>query len=143
MKRLLAVAALLGAVTCAGAQGAASGPYLGTWTARLSKAQMINQGFDPRLAGTFRLVLRRNGTYTTFNSFDGTSRGRFSVAGTRIAFSHDVGCAAGGSEGKGVYVWAIAHGALRLNAARIGSDPCGGRWQTLTYPVWRRLESRL
>jgi hypothetical protein len=142
MKRLLAVAALLGASTCAVAQGAASGPYLGTWTARLSKAQMINQGFDPRLAGRFRLVLRRNGTYTTFNAFDGSSRGRFRVTGTRIVFSADVGCLAGGIDGKGVYVWAIAHGALRLNLARIGGDPCGGRWQTLTYPVWRRLVNR-
>jgi hypothetical protein len=138
MKRLLAVAALVGASMCAGAQGAASGPYLGTWSARLSKAQMINQGFDPRLAGTFRLVLRRNGTYTTFNSFDGSSRGRFSVAGRRIAFFDDSGCAVARLYGKGVYIWAIAHGELRLNPARIGSDPCGGRWQTLTYPVWQR-----
>ena len=112
--------------------------YLGTWTARLSRAQMINEGFDVRLAGTFRLVLRPNGTYTTFNSFDGASRGTFKVSGRKILFAKDVLCIEGGFEGEGAYTWALSKGRLRLAQVRVGSDPCGGRWQTLTYPVWKK-----
>ena len=83
MKRLLLLAALLlSAYGSAGAPASASAsPYVGTWSARLSSAQMINQGLDPRLAGRFRLVLRRNDTYTSFNSLDGASQGRFTVSG--------------------------------------------------------------
>src|SRR5262245_6571132 len=117
----------------------ATAPY-GTWTARLSRAEMINQGLDVRLAGTFRLVLRRNGTYTTFNSFDGASRGTFRAAGHRIVFARDTLCIEGGFVGEGAYTWAVSKGRLRLAQARVGSDPCGGRWQTLTYPVWKRIE---
>lgn len=140
MTRRLAVAvALLAACSSPGALASASGEaYLGTWTARLTLEQTYDKGFDPRLAGSFRLVLRKNGTYTTFNSFDGASRGRFVLSGRRIVFSDDVACAVGGFHGKGVYTWALARGKLRLTAVRIGSDPCGGRWQTLTYPVWTK-----
>lgn len=140
MKRRLGFALAL-LVACVSAQALASegtASYLGTWTARLSYAQMINEGFDPRLAGSFRLVLRKNGTYTTFNSFDGPSHGRYRVSGRRIVFSNDVGCRAGGFLGEGVYTWAIARGRLRLVTVRLGGDPCGGRWQTLTYPLWKR-----
>ncbi len=138
MKRRLAVAmALLAACSSAGALASGSGEaYLGTWTARLSLEQMYDGGFDPRLAGSFRLVLRKDGTYTSFNSFDKASRGRFVVSGRRIMLSDDVLCEAGGLRGKGVYTWALARGKLRLSAVR--SDPCGGRWQTLTYPVWTK-----
>lgn len=139
MRRLLTVAAVLGASISAGAEGATSGsPYIGTWTGHLTTAQMINRGLDARLAGSFRLVLRPNRTYTTFNSFDGASRGRYRVAGRKIVFSRDVGCTAGGFEGDGSYRWSVTRGVLRLTQVVLGSDPCGGRWQTLTYPTWRR-----
>jgi hypothetical protein len=118
----------------------AKAPYLGTWTAHLSRAQMINEGFDVRLAGTFRLVLRPNGTYTTFNAFDGASRGTFKVSGRKILFAKDVLCIEGGFEGEGAYTWALSNGRLRLAQVRVGSDPCGARWQTLTYPVWKKYE---
>ena len=101
MKRLLLLAALLSAYGSAGALASASvSPYVGTWRARLSSAQMINQGLDPRLAGPFRLVLRRNNTYTSFNSLDGASQGRFTVSGRRIVFFDDAGCKAGGLDKK-------------------------------------------
>lgn len=141
MKRLLAVAvALLAPCFSAGAlAGGSAEPYLGTWTAGLSLEQMYDRGLDPRLAGSFRLVLRKNGTYTTFNSLDRASRGRFVVSGRRVVFSDDVGCAVAGLHGKGVYTWTIARGKLRLATVRkFAGDPCGGRWQTLTYPVWNK-----
>ena len=140
MKRLLLLAALLlGAYGSAGAPASASAsPYVGTWRARLSSAQMINQGLDPRLAGPFRLVLRRNDTYTSFNSLDGASHGRFTVSGRRIVFFDDAACKAGGLDKKAAYTWSIARGRLRLTTVTVGGDACGGRWQTLTYPLWKR-----
>ena len=101
---------------------------------------MIDRGFDVRLAGTFRLVLRPNGAYTTFNSFDKASHGRFIASGRKIVFKDDIGCTLGGFRGNGVYTWSLREGRLRLAQPRIGSDPCGGRWQTLTYPIWKRHE---
>ena len=140
MKRLLLLAALLlSAYGSAGAPASASAaPYVGTWSARLSSAQMINQGLDPRLAGWFRLVLRRNDTYTSFNSLDGASQGRFTVSGRRIVFFDDAACKAGGLDKKAAYTWSIARGRLRLTTVTVGGDACGGRWQTLTYPLWKR-----
>jgi hypothetical protein len=115
------------------------GPYLGTWTARLSTAQMINEGYDVRLAGSFKLVLRPNGTYTTYNAWDGASRGTFTVSGRRLVFANDRGCIEGGFGGaRGAYTWVVGRGTLRLTAAGNALDPCGGRWQTLTYPVWKK-----
>jgi hypothetical protein len=140
MKRLLLLAALLlSAYASAGAPASASAsPYVGTWSAHLSSAQMINQGLDPRLAGRFRLVLRRNDTYTSFNSLDGASQGRFTVSGRRIVFFDDAACKAGGLDKKAAYTWSIARGRLRLTTFTVGGDACGGRWQTLTYPLWKR-----
>ena len=140
MKRLLLLAALLlSAYGSASASASASAsPYVGTWSARLSSAQMINQGLDPRLAGRFRLVLRRNDTYTSFNSLDGASQGRFTVSGRRIVVFDDTACKAGGLDKKAAYTWSIARGRLRLTTVTVGGDACGGRWQTLTYPLWKR-----
>lgn len=144
MKRYLAPALAVAVLATVGAANGlarnAAAPYLGTWAARLSQAEMINEGFDPRLAGTFRLVLRPNGTYTSFNSFDGASRGRFRATGSRIAFFADVGCKAGGFDGRAVYTWSLVHGRLRLASVTLGGDVCGGRWQTLTYPLWKRIK---
>ena len=138
-KRILVLAAvLLGAFGTSGVLAGVSGSPVGTWTARLSRAQMINEGLDPRLAGTYRLVLRSTGTYTTFNSLDGRSRGRFTVSGRTIVFFGDVSCNAAGLDGKSAYTWSIARGRLRLTSVIVGGDPCGGRWQTLTYPLWKR-----
>ena len=131
MRRLALIAVLLGAWVSAGALAAdSSQPYLGTWTARYSLDQMYDLGLDPRLAGTFRLVLRKNGA----------SRGRFTVSGRRIVFAHDVGCeqAYSAPDKTGAYRWSVEQGKMRLTTVRLGSDPCGGRWQTLTYPVWRK-----
>jgi hypothetical protein len=140
MKRLLLLAALLlSAYGSADAHASASAPpYVGTWSARLSSAQMINQGLDPRLAGRFRLVLRRNDTYTSFNSLDGASQGRFTVSGRRIVFFDDAACKAGGLDKRAAYTWSIARDRLRLTTVTVGGDACGGRWQTLTYPLWKR-----
>jgi len=141
MRRLLALAAvLLCAPALPGAHATAGPkPYLGTWGARLSKAQMIDEGYDPRLAGPFRLALRPNGSYTSFNAFDGSSRGRFTVQGSRIVFFDDLGCKAAKLDARATYTWSISHGRLRLATARLGGDLCGGRWQTLTYPLWKRI----
>jgi len=143
MRRLALIAVLVGALGSAGALAAesdSSQPYLGTWAAHLTLDQMYDLGLDPRLAGKFRLVLRKNGTYTTFNKLDGASRGRFTVSGRRIVFAHDVGCeqAYSAPDKTGAYRWSVEQGKMKLTTVRLGSDPCGGRWQTLTYPVWTK-----
>ena len=112
MKRLLLLAALLLSAYGSAPASASASPYVGTWSARLSSAQMINQGLDPRLAGRFRLVLRRNDTYTSFNSLDGASQGRFTVSGRRVVFFDDAACKAGGLDKKAAYTWSIARGRL-------------------------------
>lgn len=138
----VAVALLLVAWGSMGALATASStPYLGWWTARMSTAQMINGGFDARLAGRFRLVLRGDGTYRTFNALDRWSKGTFTVSGRRIVFANDVLCKQGGFDFKGVYTWAITKRTLTLTPVSrpgVSGDPCGGRWQTLTYPLWTR-----
>jgi hypothetical protein len=138
-RRLTVIVALLVVLGSLEALAApAQAPYLGTWGDHLSRAEMYDRGFDPLLAGTFRLVLRPNGTYTTFNSWDKAARGTYAVSGRRIVFANDSGCDQGGLEGKGVYTWSVSNGQLRLKQPRFGSDPCGGRAQTLTYPVWTK-----
>jgi hypothetical protein len=139
-KLVASVAATSVLAIAASADGSAvSGtPYLGTWSARISSAQLAAAGQDTRLAGTFRLILRKKGTYTTSNSLDGASSGKFRVSGHRIVFFDDVGCTEGGFVGKGSYTWSIRKGKLRIRGVSATSDPCGGRRQTLEYPVWRK-----
>ena len=117
---------------------ASSTPYLGWWTARLSQTQLLDQGNDLRLAGRFRLVLRGDGTYRTYNALDRWSKGSYTISGSRIVFADDTACRVGGFVGKGIYKWAITDRKLQIRQVRFGSDPCGGRTQTLTYPLWTR-----
>jgi len=106
----------------------------------MTKSQLINQGFvDPRAVGVWKLVLNADGTYKTFNPLDKESSGTFTVAGSRIVFGRDdVACAQAGFNKKGFYRWSVKDRKLKLVAITVGSDPCGGRWQTLTYPTWKR-----
>ena len=128
------VAAAVVGVT--GGAAAAPTPY-GSWKAKLSLDDMYDKGYDPRLAGTFKLVLAKNGTYRTYNDFDKWSNGTFTVSGPRIVFAEDAGCIKGGiTTKKGFYYWRIAGGKLKIINRR--GDPCGGRWQVLTYPLWTR-----
>lgn len=129
----LAAAALTGV---AGGVAATPTPY-GTWTDHLSLNEIYDKGFDPRLAGTFKLVLAKNGIYRTYNDFDKWSDGTFTVSGRRIVFADDRGCRVGGhTTKKGFYYWRITDGKLKIINRR--GDPCGGRWQVLTYPLWKR-----
>jgi hypothetical protein len=139
MRRWLVVATVLAACTSlvGGWASASSTSVLGTWKDHLSLNEMYDGGYDPRLAGTFKLVLAKDGTYRTYNSFDGWDRGTFTVSENRIVFAEDKGCIEGGiTTKKGFYRWSITAGKLKLTARR--GDPCGGRWQTLTYPTWKR-----
>jgi len=117
----------------------ASGPFIGSWGAKLSYSQAYTLG-DARMYGRFRLTLRRNGTYTMSNPLDGATSGRLAaLAGKRLRFSQDTGCMAGGFERPkgGVYRWSIRDGKLMLRLVNEG--PCSGRTQTLTYPTaWKR-----
>ena len=121
------------------AKTALTGPYLGSYTAKLTPEGAIDKG-DARMAGKFTLVLRRNGTYSASNPLDGpTIRGRFAaLTGHRLRFYDDFGCKTGGFERPqgGTYRWALD--GTRLTFKRISEGPCWGRTQTLTYPVWRR-----
>lgn len=116
-----------------------TGPYLGSYRATLTPNGAIGKG-DARMAGRFTLVLRRNGTYSASNPFDGpASRGRFAaLAGHRLRFYDDLGCKTGGFERPqgGTYRWSLD--GTRLTFKLVSEGPCWGRTQTLTYPVWIR-----
>lgn len=140
---VVATAALLaGSLAPAGESGssstALSGPFIGSWGAKLSYNQAYTLG-DPRMSGRFRLTLRRNGTYTATNPLDPTASGRLAaLPGKRLRFFQDTGCLAGGFERSkgGIYRWSVANGKLTLRL--VSEGPCSGRTQTLTYPVWKR-----
>ena len=84
MKRLLlaglATAAVLGAT---GGVAATPTPY-GTWTDHLSLNEIYDRGFDPRMRGTYKLVLAKNGTYKWFHALS-RRLGRRNVHGVGAA----------------------------------------------------------
>jgi hypothetical protein len=135
---LAAAAAEAGRAPSAVGAQAFAGPYLGSYSARLTLAQATARG-DSRMAGRFTLVLRANGTYTASNPLDGTMRGRLTaLPGQRLRFSRDSGCLFGGFErpNGGIYRWSLSGRRLTLRLVTEGA--CTGRTQTLTYPVWLR-----
>jgi hypothetical protein len=146
-RRIIALAAVAIAATVAVTTAAAhrsgvavSGPFLGSYSATLTEAQASARG-DDRLAGKFTLVLRRNGTYTVSNSFDGASHGKFeALSGKRLRFFHDSGCLGGGFERPqgGIYRWLLSGNGKLLTIRLVNEGPCSGRTDTLTFPVWKR-----
>jgi hypothetical protein len=91
------------------------------------------------MAGLFRLILRRNGTYSVWNPLDGKTDGKLaSLAGDRLRFYADSGCLFGGFERPegGTYRW--SRNGQRLSLRLVNEGPCSGRTQSLTYPVWIR-----
>ena len=136
---LVAAGSLAHAAASREAAASLSGPYIGSWGAKLSYNQAYTLG-DTRMYGRFRLTLRRNGTYTATNPLDPTTHGRLTaIPGKRLRFSQDSGCLAGGFERPkgGLYRWSIRDGKLTLRL--VSEGPCSGRTQTLTYPAaWKR-----
>jgi hypothetical protein len=140
-KWLLTGATLLAAGTLLGGlAGAATGkPYVGSWKAKVTADLLLDYGIaQPKMRGTWRLQLNRDGTYRTYNPWDRWSNGTYSASATRMNFSKDVACSAGGFKGPGIYRWSVKAGKLKLKSVSVGSDPCGGRWQTLAIPLWTR-----
>ena len=116
-----------------------SGPFIGAWHAKLSSQQAIEAG-DVRLAGTFRLDLRNDGTYTTFNEFDGPSKGHYAMGSDqRLVFRQDRGCDVftGGSGSVGVYHWTMSDAGLKLTNLVPETGGCTGRTQQLVFPLWQ------
>ena len=139
---VLVVAAILVSSPLAGADrqaGRLSGPYLGSYRATLTADQAATRG-EARMAGAFRLVLRRDGTYSAWNPLDGRTNGRLAaLPGRRLRFYADSGCLAGGFERPqgGTYGWSL--NGRKLTLKHISEGACSGRTQTLTYPLWKRL----
>jgi hypothetical protein len=138
----LALVALGGSVAQAGFSGAGgeqlSGPFLGTYTGKLTSSQAAALG-DHRMTGRFRLVLRANGTYTDSNPLDGPSHGKLAVlSGKRLRFYADNGCTFGGFERPqgGIYRWSLNGRKLTLRLVSEGA--CTGRTQSLAWVVWNR-----
>ena len=116
------------------------GPYIGAWYAKLSSQQAIDAG-DVRLAGRFRLELRPDGTYTSFQELDGESDGHYRMAsGNRLVFKQDRGCDVftHGKGSIGVYRWAVSGANLKLTNVLPETGGCTGRTQSLVMPVWQR-----
>jgi hypothetical protein len=137
------IAAILVSSALAGADRQAgsslSGPYLGSYRATLTADQAASRG-DVRMTGAFRLVLRRNSTYSAWNPLDGRVDGRVAaLPGRRLRFYADSGCVGGGFERPrgGTYRWSL--NGRKLTFRLVSEGPCTGRTQTLTYPVWSRL----
>jgi len=149
MSRTILTAIVTGALVLMGsaAQAAAthrsvaslSGPYIGSYKAKLTLAEATAQG-DARMTGTFSLVLRRNGTYSVSNPLDGRTNGRLAaLPNKKLRFFSDSGCIAGAFERPkgGIYRWSIS--GQRLTLSLVSEGPCTGRSQSLTYPVWKRV----
>ena len=135
---VLVVAAILVPSPLAGA-GRLSSPYLGSYRATLTAHQAVTRG-DARMAGAFRLVLRRDGTYSAWNPLDGRTNGRLAaLPGRRLRFYADSGCLAGGVERPqgGTYGWSL--NGRKLTLKLVSEARCSGRTQTLTYPLWKRV----
>ena len=114
------------------------GPFIGSYSGNLTQSQAIAKG-DVRMTGRFRLVLRRNGTYTVSNPLDGATHGKYAaLAGKRLRFYGDSGWVLGGFERPqgGTYRWSLRGRLLTLRVVSEGE--CTGRTQSLTYPVWKR-----
>jgi hypothetical protein len=138
MKRLTAfIAAGLVAVSVSTGGAATSKPFVGSWKAKLTVEQLLDYGIvQPKLRGTWKLELKADGTYRMYNPWDRWTTGRYSADATRIVVSKDTGCLKGGLKGPGVYRWKLLTGKLKLASVKV--DPCGGRWQILTIPLWQR-----
>lgn len=138
----LVLVVLGGPVAQAGRSGAERqqlrGPFLGTYTAKLSGEEAFAKG-DSRMAGSFRLVLRGNGTYSVTNPLDPTANGRLAaLPGKKLRFYKDSGCLYGGFERPkgGIYSWSVTGRKLTLRLVSEGS--CSGRTQSLAWVVWHR-----
>jgi hypothetical protein len=138
--RLTAAVALLALFSVVASIGAAtSKPYIGVWKARVTKAQLLDQGIvDPRMPGQWKLIFSKDGTYKTYNPLDKWGVGEYSAGPTRLVVRKDSACLMGGLKGPGSYRWSMKAGQLKLTQVSLGSDPCGGRTQTLTIPLWTR-----
>jgi hypothetical protein len=131
---MLATAAAALMLVAGGAASTAT-PY-GKWTARMTKGALLDYGLvDPRMPGMWRLELRRNGTYQAYNPLDGWTNGKLAVSGARLVVSKDPACEWAKTD-QARYRWVISKGKLRLRS--VTPDACGGRWQTLTIPMWGR-----
>ena len=141
MKRYLAIAMLvlvtaLATVAQAGGGTLASSPY-GEWKAKMTKNELLDYGLvDPRFVGTWKLILKRDGTNRAFNGLDRWTSGSLTVSGKRLVVQKDAACDQNFPNSKGVYRWSIKQAKLKLTV--VGTDRCGGRWQTLTVPLWTR-----
>lgn len=139
---LIATTAAAIAVSAAiGSAGAGSTtPYIGAWKAKVTADLLLENGIaQPQFRGTWRLELNRDGTYRTFNPWDKWSNGSYKAKGTRLVFGEDAGCTAGGFRSKpAAYKWTVKAGKLKLKTVIAGGDICGGRWQTLSIPLWTR-----
>ena len=141
MRQMLALttaaALLAAAVSTVGA--ATTRPYVGAWKAKVGADLLLDNGIaQPAFRGVWRLKLKPNGTYRAYNPWDKWLEGSYSANATRIVFSKDKGCLAAGFKSPGVYRWKLTKGKLDLTSVAVGSDPCGGRWQTLSIPVWTK-----
>jgi hypothetical protein len=138
MSTLGILAVLAGARVIRGGEQALRGPYVGSYTTTLTSTEAAARG-DPRLAGTFTLELRRNGTYTDSNPLDGRDDGRVAALGHgRLRFYDDRFCRLGGLERPrgGIYRWSL--NGRRLTLSLVNEGACTGRTDTLTFPVWVR-----
>jgi hypothetical protein len=118
---------------------APSGPYIGVWRAHLTDDDLADAAGEARLAGDFRLELRKDGSYVTFTELDGELTGRYSAApGNALVFKDDEGCTMAGLEGTSVYEWNVDGDELTLTLVRPESGGCTGRSAALTLPRWKR-----
>ena len=141
MKRLaITGAALFAAMSVAASLGAATTkPYAGEWKARVTADQLLDNGIaQPQFKGVWKLTLTKDGAYRTYNPWDKWSSGVYSANATRILLSKDMGCLKAGLKGPGTYRWSLTKGKLKLTSVAIGNDNCGGRWQTISIPLWTR-----
>jgi hypothetical protein len=141
MRRWFTTAAALAVVAALAATlgAAATKPYIGSWKARMTADELLDAGIvQPQMKGVWKLTLGKDGKYRLYNPWDKWTSGEYSADATRLVVRKDTGCVAGGLKGPGLYRWSVKAGKLKLTSVYPGSDPCGGRWQTLAIPLWTR-----
>ena len=119
---ITAAAALFAAASMAASLGAAtSKPYIGTWKARMTKAQLIDEGFvDPRAWVYGGSSSKQDGTYRAFNPLDRWTSGEYSAGADQARRQQRPACLAAGFKGPGIYRWSVKAGRLKLDHGLYG-----------------------
>ena len=77
----------------------------------------------------------QDGTYRAFNPLDKWTSGDYTATDRRMTFRHDPFCLEAGFKGPAAVPLVGQEREAEAHEVAIGSDPCGGRFQTAVVPA--------